>query len=165
MGFSFSQDLLFDDNWSVPLKFLTPRYDVALVPIHMNCIMPPVPDAAKCLAVGRMLRQIVEEFPGNERVAIMATGGLSHDPGGPNYFAVNEEWDRWFIGMMEAGDKARIARELTMDKLIEGGDGGAAELLAWVVAAGAAGSPQGKSVFYVPSVPQRCGLGGMVWQA
>ena len=34
-------DLLFDDNWSVPLKYLTPDYDIPLVPIHMNCIVPP----------------------------------------------------------------------------------------------------------------------------
>jgi protocatechuate 4,5-dioxygenase beta chain len=131
----------------------------------MNCIMPPVPDAASCLRLGRVLRETLDAFPGNERVAIMATGGLSHDPGGPNYFAVNEAWDRWFMGLMESGDQERMARELTFEKLLEGGDGGAAELLAWLVAAGAAGAPAAKSVFYVGSVPQRCGLGGMTWQA
>lgn len=164
VNFAFAEELLLDDNWSVPLKFLTPKYDVALVPIHMNCVMPPVPDAAKSYRVGQVIREVIQnEYPGNERVAIMATGGLSHDPGGPKYFDVDERWDRWFLELMETGDADRMLRELTFEKLLEGGDGGAPELLAWVAAAGAARSPQGKTVFYVGSVPQRCGLGGMVW--
>ena len=62
---------------------------------------------------------------------------------------------------------ARVQRELTFDKLLTGGDGGAAELLAWVVAMGAAaelGQPRAESIFYVPSVPMRCGMGGSYWQ-
>ena len=39
-------------------------------------------------------------------------------------------------------------------------------LLTWLVAMGAAahhGKPQAESVFYVPSVPMRCGMGGSYW--
>lgn len=166
VNFAFAEKLLFDDNWSVPLKFLTPNYDVALVPIHMNCVMPPVPDAAKSFRTGEVLRDVITNaFPGDTRVAIMATGGLSHDPGGKNYFVVDEAWDRWFIALMEEGDKARMLRELTFERMLEGGDGGASELYAWIVAAGAAAAPRGRSVFYVASPQQRCGLGGMVWTA
>lgn len=163
---SFAEKLLFDDNWSVPLKFLFPRYDVKFVPIHMNAIVPPVPSAEKCLEVGRQIARIVQAFPGDERVVLMATGGLSHDPGGPDYFTVHEDFDRWFLELLESGDVERVKRELTFDKLLTGGDGGAAELLAWVVAMGAAaeiGQPKAESVFYVPSVPMRCGMGGSYW--
>ncbi|WP_439588691.1 hypothetical protein [Hydrogenophaga sp.] len=163
---SFAEKLLFDDNWSVPLKFLFPRYDVKFVPIHMNAIVPPVPSAEKCLEVGRQIARIVQAFPGDERVVLMATGGLSHDPGGPDYFTVHEDFDRWFLELLESGDVERVKRELTFDKLLTGGDGGAAELLAWVVAMGAAaeiGHPKAESVFYVPSVPMRCGMGGSYW--
>ncbi|TFY97433.1 hypothetical protein [Ramlibacter rhizophilus] len=163
---AFAEELLFDDNWSVPLKFLFPRYDVRFVPIHMNPIVPPVPSAAKCLEVGRQIARIVQAFPGDERVVLMGTGGLSHDPGGPDYFTVHEDFDRWFMALMESGDTERAGRELTMDKLLSGGDGGAGELLSWVVAMGAAaelGRPKAESVFYVPSVPMRCGMGGSYW--
>ena len=166
VNFAYAENLLFDDNWSVPLKFLTPKYDIPLVPIHMNCVVPPVPDSAKAFKVGQVLREVIHSaFPGDARVAIMATGGLSHDPGGKNYFLVDEAWDRWFIALMEAGDPERIVRELTFERFLEGGDGGASELLAWLVAAGAAASPKGRSVFYVASPQQRCGLGGMLWDA
>ncbi|TFZ02610.1 hypothetical protein EZ313_15235 [Ramlibacter henchirensis] len=163
---AFAEQLLFDDNWSVPLKFLFPEYGVKFVPIHMNCIVPPMPAAERCLEVGRQIARIVRDFPGDERVVLMATGGLSHDPGGPDYFTVHEDFDRWFMGLMESGDLDRVRREVTFDKLLTGGDGGAAELLAWLVAMGAAaehGQPRGENVFYVPSVPMRCGMGGSYW--
>ena len=102
----------------------------------------------------------MKAYPTSERVVLMCTGGLSHDPGGPDYFTVHADFDRWFMALMESGDTERVRQELTFDKLLTGGDGGAAELLAWVVAMGAAaenGKPKAESVFYVPSVPMRCG--------
>jgi protocatechuate 4,5-dioxygenase beta chain len=164
---AFTDKLLFDDNWSVPLKFLVPEYDVKFVPIHMNPIVPPVPSVEKCLEVGRQIARIVQAFPGDERVVLMGTGGLSHDPGGPDYFTVHEDFDRWFMALMESGDVERVKREVTFEKLLGGGDGGAGELLSWVVAMGAAaevGRPKAESIFYVPSVPMRCGMGGSWWQ-
>ncbi len=163
---AFANEFLFDDNWSVPLMFLFPRYDVKFVPIHMNPIVPPVPSAERCLQVGSEIARIVEQFPSDERVVLMTTGGLSHDPGGLDYFTVHEEFDRWFMGLLEEGDLEKVKKELTFEKFLTGGDGGAGELLAWLVAMGAAarhGKAQAESVFYVPSVPMRCGMGGSYW--
>lgn len=163
---AFAEELLFDDNWSVPLKFLFPKYDVRFVPIHMNCIVPPLPTATHCLKVGAQLARIIKSFPGEERVVLMATGGLSHDPGGLDYFTVHEEFDRWFMELLETGDLEKVRKEATFEKMLTGGDGGAGELLAWLVAMGAAaeqGNSKAESVFYVPSVPMRCGMGGSYW--
>jgi protocatechuate 4,5-dioxygenase beta chain len=163
---AFAEELLFDDNWSVPLKFLFPRYDVRFVPIHMNPVVPPIPTAERCLAVGAQIAKIIKAMPGDERVVLMGTGGLSHDPGGPDYFTVHEDFDRWFMKLLETGDTELVKREVTFEKLLTGGDGGAAELLAWIVAMGAAAEldkPKAESVFYVPSVQMRCGMGGSYW--
>jgi len=163
---AFAEELLFDDNWSVPLKFLFPDYGPRFVPIHMNCIVPPMPDAARCLRVGAAIARIVAGFPSDETVVLMTTGGLSHDPGGQDYFTVHEQFDRWFMALLERGDLGEVEREVTFEKLLTGGDGGAGELLAWLVALGAAaetGNPRARSVFYVPSVPMRCGMGGSYW--
>jgi protocatechuate 4,5-dioxygenase beta chain len=160
---SFSDKLEFDDNWSVPLKFLTPDYSVPLVPIHMNCVVPPLPQVERCYEFGRVLADAVRAWPSKARVAIMGTGGLSHDPGGPKYFAVDEKFDRWFLELLGAGDAKRVMRELTIEKMIAAGDGGTIELLAWIVAFGAAGGRASKTDFYVPSVPLRCGMGGVSW--
>jgi len=160
---AFSDKLLFDDNWSVPLKFLTPRYDVPLVPIHMNCVMPPLPEPGRCFEFGRVLADAVRAWPSKARVAIMGTGGLSHDPGGPKYFAVDEKFDRWFLELLGEGDPDKVLREVTIERMIAAGDGGTVELLAWLVAMGAAGRRPAETVFYVPSVPLRCGMGGVAW--
>lgn len=163
INLAFSDKLEFDDNWSVPLNFLTPAHDVPLVPIHMNCVVPPLPAPARCVEFGRALAKVIRAWPENLRVAIMATGGLSHDPGGPRYFAVDEAFDRWFMAMLAAGDVDRILREVTIDRMIAAGDGGTVELLAWLVALGAAAPRHAETVFYVPSVPLRCGMGGVEW--
>jgi protocatechuate 4,5-dioxygenase beta chain len=160
---AFSDKHEFDDNWSVPLKFLTPAYDVALVPIHMNCVVPPLPSPERCYELGRVLAEAVRAWPAQARVAIMGTGGLSHDPGGPKYFAVDEKFDRWFLDLLGAGDAKRVMRELTIEKMIAAGAGGTVELLAWLVALGAAGGRAAEPIFYVPSVPLRCGMGGVDW--
>jgi protocatechuate 4,5-dioxygenase beta chain len=162
---AFSDALEFDDNWSVPLKFLTPQYDVALVPIHMNCVVPPLPAPARCHAFGQVLAEVVRAWPETLRVAIMATGGLSHDPGGDRYFDVDEKFDRWFLELLGSGDAGRVLREATIERMIAAGDGGTVELLAWLVAMGAAGRRAAKTDFYVPSVALRCGMGGVNWNA
>lgn len=164
INFAFSDQLLFDDNWSVPLKFLTPDYDVPLVPIHMNCIVPPLPEPRRCYEVGQAIARIVEEtLPTDLRVAVMATGGLSHDPGGPKYFEVDEAFDRWFLALFETGDPERVLREATVERMMAAGDGGTSELLAWIAALGAAAGRPARTVCYEPSKALRCGMGAVVW--
>lgn len=159
-----STDLLFDDNWSVPLYYLTPDHDVPLVPIHMNCIVPPLPDPRRCYELGQFMARFVEsELPAGMRVAFMATGGLSHDPGGPKYFQVDEKFDRWFLGLLEAGDPERVLKEATIERMAAAGDGGTTELLAWLAPMGAAHERKAKVVCYEPSVALRCGMGCVYW--
>jgi len=164
VNFAFADQLLFDDNWSVPLFFLTPRHDIPLVPIHMNCIVPPLPSPERCRAVGAVMAEILRDCrPARERVLVMATGGLSHDPGGPRYFEVDEAFDRWFLALLEEGDADKVVREVTIDRMVAAGDGGTTELLAWLVAMGAAGGRKARTICYEPSPPLRCGMGAVAW--
>lgn len=159
-----AQELLFDDNWSVPLTCLTPDYGVPLVPIQMNCINPPVPTPARSYEAGAAIgRAIREKLPKDMRVALIGTGGLSHEPGGKRYFTVDETFDRWFLDLLATGDQDRILREASFEKMEAAGGGGTAELLAWVCVMAAADDKKAKPVFYVPSVEMRCGIGGVYW--
>ncbi|MCY4549976.1 MAG: hypothetical protein OXC28_16545 [Defluviicoccus sp.] len=156
--------LLFDDNWSVPLLYLTPDYDIPLVPIHMNCIVPPLPSPEECWRLGREIADILRGCrPDGERVAIMGTGGLSHDPGGPRYFQVDEAFDRGFLALLEEGDAEKVVAETTLEKMAQAGDGGTTELLSWMVAMGAAGGRKARTVCYEPAVELRCGMGCVWW--
>ena len=160
---AFREDLLFDDNWSVPLYYLTPDYDIPLVPIHMNCVVPPLPSAAHCYRVGQVIADVVHKHrPAEERVVIMGTGGLSHDPGGPKYFAVDEEFDRWFLGLLEQGDPEKVLTEATIEKMIAAGDGGTTELLSWITVMGAVGNRPARTICYEPAEALRCGIGCVI---
>jgi len=156
--------LRFDDNFSVPLHLLRPEMDLPFVPITMNCVVPPRPSPELCFEVGGVLRRIVEEHaaPG-ERVALVATGGLSHEPGGPRYFMVDEQWDRWFLDLLAEGSPELVLREVTLEKMEEGGSGGTSEVLSWLVALGAVGRRPAEVLAYEAVTAWRCGMGVVAW--
>ena len=68
---------------------------------------------------------------------------------------------RGACAVVATGDVEAVKREVTFEKFLTGGDGGASELLAWLVSMGAAaemGKPKAESVFYVPSVPSEASM-------
>ncbi len=160
---AYSDSFLFDDNWSAPLLYLTPDYDIPLVPIHMNCIVPPLPSPGECYRVGRKIADIVRTCrPAGERVAIMGTGGLSHDPGGPRYFSVDERFDRDFLALLCEGDPEKVLEWTTLDRMAAAGDG-ATELLSWFAAMAAADRRPARTLCYEPAAALRCGTGCVWW--
>src|SRR5207245_4793932 len=112
--------------------YLTPDARVRLVPVTMNCTVPPIPTPERAYQVGMLMRAMLKAYPGNERIAVVATGGLSHEPGGPRYFWVDEEFDRWFLDLLKRGDHATLLRECTLERMEAAGSGGTAELLVGV---------------------------------
>lgn len=161
---AYQDNLLFDDNWSVPLVYLTPDYDIPLVPIHMNCIVPPLPSPQDCYRVGREIADIVRTCrPAGERVAIMGTGGLSHDPGGPKYFSVDEEFDREFLAILSEGNPEKVLEWTTIERMAAAGDGGTTELLSWLAAMAAAENRPARTICYEPAAALRSGMGCVWW--
>ncbi|HVY58114.1 MAG TPA: hypothetical protein VHA77_09725, partial [Xanthobacteraceae bacterium] len=84
---SYAHEMKFDHGTMVPLSFLLPKMDRKVVPIMFNTLATPRPTAARCLALGRTLRPVLDEAP--ERIAVVATGGLSHDPGEVNHGVID----------------------------------------------------------------------------
>jgi aromatic ring-opening dioxygenase catalytic subunit (LigB family) len=162
LAFAYRRDMQFDDGVSVPMHYLNPEGDIALVPVTMNCTVPPIPTPARAYEVGTTLREMVQAYPGAERVAVVATGGLSHEPGGPRYFWVDEEFDRWFLDLLRKGDHAALLHECTLDRMEAAGSGGTAELLAWMVALAFTTGPA-EVLAYMPAIAWRSGTGMVVW--
>jgi aromatic ring-opening dioxygenase catalytic subunit (LigB family) len=162
IAFAYLRDMQFDDGVSVPMHYLNPEGDVALVPVTMNCTVPPIPTPARAYEVGTTLREMLRDYPGDERVAVVATGGLSHEPGGPRYFWVDEEFDRWFLALLKQGDHAALLRECTLERMEAAGSGGTAELLAWILALAFTSGPA-EVLAYMPAVAWRSGTGMVVW--
>jgi protocatechuate 4,5-dioxygenase beta chain len=48
IDFSFSQEMILDHAFMVPLSFVTPRMDLPIVPFHINSLLSPRPSAQRC---------------------------------------------------------------------------------------------------------------------
>jgi len=156
------EEMQFDDGISVPTHYLNPDARFRLVPVTMNCTVPPIPTPERAYQVGGVLRDVLRAYPGRERIAVVATGGLSHEPGGPRYFWVDEEFDRWFLDLLKRGDHLALLRECTLERMEAAGSGGTAELLAWVVVLAFTAGPA-DVLAYMPAIAWRSGTGMVVW--
>jgi 3-O-methylgallate 3,4-dioxygenase len=134
--------------------FTFPRYRLELppatpiVPVFVNTYYPPnVPSAPRCYELGRALRRAVESWSGKARVAVIASGGLSH-------FVVDEHLDGLVLSGITASD-AGILGSLTRDQLRSG----TSEILNWIVAAGALEGLSATVLDYVPGYRTPAGTG------
>ena len=112
---------------------------VPIVPVFLNAYYPPnQPPPARCVALGEALRRAVEASPGNARVGVMASGGLSH-------FIVDEAFDHSLIDALRRKDAA-FFRNAPLTKLMSG----SSEMRNWICLAGTLGSLEMQWVSYVP---------------
>jgi aromatic ring-opening dioxygenase catalytic subunit (LigB family) len=162
LALAFLREMQFDDGISVPTHYLNPDGRVRLVPVTMNCTVPPIPTPARAYQVGGVLRDVLRDFPGGDRIAVVATGGLSHEPGGPRYFWVDEEFDLWFLDLLRKGDHETLLRECTLERMEEAGSGGTAELLAWILVLAFTRGPA-DVLAYMPAFAWRSGTGMVAW--
>jgi hypothetical protein len=121
---------------------------VPVVPIFLNTYFPPnQPRPHRCYALGQAIRKAVESFPGEARVAVGASGGLSH-------FLVDEEFDRAIL--KACGEKdSDFLKNLPRNKL----HAGSSEILNWVTVAGAVEHLDLNWFEYVPGYRTPAGTG------
>jgi 3-O-methylgallate 3,4-dioxygenase len=128
------------------LKFISPAGDVPVIPVMINTYYPPAPSARRCVAFGQALARALRQFPGDERVVIVGSGGLSHTK-------IDEKLDEGFIQALERSDLDFMAA-MPADKLVEG----TSEIRNWIVTAAAANRP-GKMIEYIPLYRTTTGVG------
>jgi 3-O-methylgallate 3,4-dioxygenase len=128
---------------------------IPVVPVVVNTYYPPnQPRPARCYRLGQALRAAVESFPADQRVGILASGGLSH-------FTVDEELDRRVLQACRDAD-AQALCSLPPRKL----NSGSSEIRNWIVAAGAAEGLQTAWQEYEPLYRTPAGTGcGMAFAA
>jgi len=153
----FSHEMKFDHGTMIPLHFLTPQMDIPIVPIVINTLMPPQPSVRRCLELGRIVGEKARRS--NKRIGLIATGGLSHDPGERNHGFIDQGFDRAFLDTLSAGDIARLSRYSVSDFAAAGA--GAIELLSWIALAGALQRFTGDVIAYEAVEPWATGIGVM----
>ena len=144
----------------LPMPRLAPKLDVPVIPIFLNEYYPPLPTAERCWDLGVAMADVLATRP--ERVAIYASGGMSHDPNGPRCGWIDEPLDRWVLERIEQNRGNELTNLFTFDSAtLRGGTG---ELRAWIVAAGACQWP-GVVLDYIPAHHAKTGLGFCYWPA
>ena len=103
---AFAEEWKFDHGIMVPLHFLTPRFDLPVIPANINCQGPPLTPLKRAWAFGAALRRACDALP--ERIALVGTGGISHWPATPDSGKINEAWDRDFLDRWTRNDRAAL---------------------------------------------------------
>ncbi len=153
---SFFQGKALDHGILSPLSVLgdeTGAWSGSIVPLQVGVLQLPIPSARRCYKLGKALRRAIQSYPDEDlRVAIVATGGLSHLVHGERAGFINEEWDQEFLNLLEnAPEKLADMRIAEYAKL--GGMEGS-EVITWLIMRGALSDTVTKvhSQTYAPSV-------------
>lgn len=152
---SFFQDKALDHGVFSPLSLLCPHepaWPVPVIPLQVGVLQQPVPSARRCYKLGQALRRAIESYPDDIKVAIVATGGLSHQVHGERAGFNNTAWDAQFLDLIE-NDPVRIT-EMTQAELATLGGFEGAEVIMWLVMRGALSANIRKmhQSYYLPSM-------------
>jgi len=129
---------------------------VPMVPVMVNTYFPPnQPTPKRCYDFGRAVRQAIESWDSEKRVALMASGGLSH-------VVIDEEIDQMVMDGLK-NKKPEVLFRLPRERLW----GGTSEILNWVALAGAMEERELKYFEYVTTyrspAATGCGMGFAYW--
>ena len=144
---SYAQEWKFDHGIMVPLHFLTPRYDLPVIPVNINCQGPPLAPLSRAWAFGEALRRAADSVP--ERIALIGTGGISHWPATPDSGKINEAWDRDFLDRWCRNDRDALLDYDDLSIYSDAGQGGF-EIRTFLAVSAAAAGARGTVHFYAP---------------
>ena len=146
---AYAEEWKCDHGIMVPLHFLTPEYDLPVIPVNINCQGPPLAPLPRAWAFGEALRRAADAS--SAKIAIVGTGGISHWPATPDSGKINEAWDREFLDRLMRQDRDALLSYTDEATYRDGGQGGF-EIRTLIAAAAAAGG-QGDLQFYTAELP------------
>ena len=152
---SFFQGKPVDHGFLSPLSMLGDGrgpWPGQVVPLQVGVLQLPVPSARRMWKLGQALRRAIESYPEDLNVAIMATGGLSHQVHGERAGFLNEAWDNEFLDLLESAPGQLV--NMRIAEYAEKGGMEGAEVVMWLIMRGAL-SAQVKRVHrqtYAPSM-------------
>ena len=128
-----------EHGFLVPMDLCFPHcpsgWPVRCVPLQVNVVQHPLPTARRCYRLGQALRRAVESHAGDLKVAILGTGGMSHQLQGKRFGYMNEAFDQWFLDRLEQDPEALV--EITHHRIMEEAGAEAVELIMWLTMRGA----------------------------
>ena len=154
------QEMGVEHGFLVPMNLcfeLGPHgWPVAAVPLQVNVIQHPLPTGQRCYKLGQALRRAVQSHPGNLKIVVMGTGGMSHQLQGRRFGFMNPAFDQMFLDRLESDPEGLSA--LSHQELMEQAGAEAVELIMWHVMRGAM-SPKARRVHRHYYAPMTTGMG------
>ena len=142
---AYSEDALLGHTFATPFEYLIEKRNIPVVPFFTNVYLPPLPTARRCAALGAAMAQVIKGR--KERVAVIASGGMSHYPGTHKYPHPEYDFDYWMIAELERGNIDALL-DLTPTQLDETGN---TEMLNWATMFGMIGALPGELLQYTPT--------------
>ena len=152
---SYFQAKGLDHGCFSPLSLLWPHengWPGAIVPLQVGVLQFPIPSARRCFKLGRALRKAIESYPEDLKVAIVGTGGLSHQVHGERCGFNNTPWDMEFLELLEK-DPEKLT-QMTIAEYAERGGCEGSEVIMWLIMRGALSAKVRKlhQTYYLPSM-------------
>ena len=158
---AFSHQLELDHGIMTVYYELDPDMKLPVVPIVMNCAVPPLMPVWRWYEFGKQLGAAIRSYEGLDRVAVVGCGGLSHWIGNPRVGDINEEFDRWFLDRLAAGEVDQVL-DMKDDEIELAGNGNH-EMRTWVAVAGVMNGAPSRTLAYEPIAPWITGMGVAQW--
>ncbi|MBI5276154.1 MAG: hypothetical protein HY854_06800 [Burkholderiales bacterium] len=130
---------------------------VPMLPVMLNTYFPPnTPTAARCHEVGAKIGRILTASASTARVAVVASGGLSH-------FMCEEQFDREIVAALQAHDAVSLCA-IPPEAMLSG----SSEIRNWVMVSGMIAHLRSDFTEYIPvhRTPAGTGIGlaFMTWR-
>ncbi len=122
---AFSNELRIDHSITCPIITLRPEADLPIVPIYTNIFAPPLPQPKRFIQLGQTIREILDSWPENLRVAVIGTGHLSLELGGPRQFGEtgpDPAFDRRAVDWIANGDFDGCLSQVSLESLHQPGN-------------------------------------------
>ena len=154
---ALSHRLVIDHGFMTVYDKISPDATLKLVPIIMNCTTPPLMTLRQCYDFGVALGEAIRGYDGLQKVALCGAGALSHFVGEPRVGDIDEDFDRWFLRMLEQDCPDELL-DIGNDELMLAGNG-TGEVRAWVAVAGAMRGAETRATAYEPIYEWINGMG------
>ncbi len=142
---AYSEDAVLGHTFATPFEYLIEKRNIPVVPFFTNVYLPPLPTARRCADLGAAMAEVIKSR--KERVAVIASGGMSHYPGTSKYPNPEYDFDYWMIAELERGNINAVL-DLTPTQLDETGN---TEMLNWATMFGMIGALPGELLQYTPT--------------
>jgi protocatechuate 4,5-dioxygenase beta chain len=137
---TIANEMTVDHGLSVPLSIMYDQpeeWPCKVIPICVNVIQYPPPTGLRCYKLGRAIRGAIDTFDSNEKIAVIGTGGMSHQLQGERAGIINKEFDISFLDRI-SNQPEELTKIHHHDYIMQAGSEGV-ELVMWLVMRGALG--------------------------